>query len=133
MFPQYRICDCMARREIHVHCHLCGYSNKAVVDATIAPEISQHDIVCEKCGDMTHILATICPQCQQGLHYFLTDLDFKTELYGLAKTYVDILAAVKDNVEEIVDEFDVVLPERWKVSLRCACGNEYEAEIPLPR
>jgi len=123
----------MPQREIHIHCHLCGYSNKAALDAAIAPSMSQHDLVCERCGDMTHILATICPECEQGLHYFVTDLDFKSELFGLAETYVNILDALKNDIEEIVDEFQVSLPQRWKVSLRCACGNQYEAEIRLPQ
>ncbi|MGY5875303.1 MAG: hypothetical protein RTU30_06125 [Candidatus Thorarchaeota archaeon] len=121
--------------ELHLryYCYVCGHVNDLKPDVPLAPKMAQTDVTCEKCGDGTHVLTTACPECQEVFRYFLSDLDFPVELQTLAKTYVGILSSVKDSLSDYVKEFNVPVPKRWSVQLKCTCGHEYVSELPLPQ
>ncbi len=99
----------------------------------MAPKIANHEVQCEHCGDQTNILVTRCPECKEGVRYFLSDLDFKEEISRLSGAYVNLIKGIKKSLENHIDEFNVPLPKKWSVNLSCNCGKEYTAEIRLPQ
>ncbi|MHA2423624.1 MAG: hypothetical protein ACXAEF_02480 [Candidatus Thorarchaeota archaeon] len=122
----------MAKKSFSYHCYVCGKQNQVEPDIPKAPKMMKHLVECTNCNDKTHILVTSCPKCDEGVKYFLSDLDFPEEVQHLAHTYIELIQGIKDSLAEYIEEFDVPLPKRWSVSLDCNCGNTYTAEIPLP-
>ncbi|MHA1576531.1 MAG: hypothetical protein ACTSU3_04150 [Candidatus Thorarchaeota archaeon] len=114
-------------------CYVCGNKIKIEPEVPEAPQMSTHEVKCEKCGDKTHILVTSCPSCKKGVRYFLSDLDFPTEITGLSSVYVKLIEGIKSSLSDYVSEFKIPLPKRWTVGLSCDCGEGYIAEIPLPQ
>jgi hypothetical protein len=103
------------------------------LDVPLAPQLERSEIVCEKCSDVTHLLVTACPACQKSFRYFLSDLDFPNEITALSAAYVKLIEGIRDGLADHIEEFNVPLPSRWSVKLNCECGEEYSAEIPLPK
>jgi hypothetical protein len=114
------------------YCYVCGNINEIAPDVSVAPKMTEHEVVCSNCGDMTHILVTSCPHCNKGVQYFLSDLDFPEEVRRLSGAYVQLIKGIKESLSEYIEEFDVPLPKRWSVTLTCSCGKDYSAELPLP-
>ena len=122
----------MVKKSFGYYCYVCGHQNKITPDTPKAPKMKKHEVECSNCHDKTHILVTSCPKCDEGVKYFLSDLDFPEEVRRLAQAYVGLIKGIKDSLAGYIEEFDVPLPKRWSVSLDCKCGNTYTAEIPLP-
>ena len=121
----------MHELNLRYYCYVCGHPNILNPNVPEAPEMIQEDIACEKCGDTTHVLLTMCPTCKKEYRYFLSDLDFPEELRTLSNTYLKIINSIKESLTEYVEEFEVPVPKRWSVHLECSCGNEYDAELTL--
>ena len=122
----------MAEHDFIYYCYVCGHKNRIHPDVPQAPEMKEQDVICENCFDSTHILVTSCPSCNEGIKYFLSDLDFPEEINQLASAYIKIIQGIKDSLSDYIEEFDVALPKRWTVKLKCTCEEEYMAELPLP-
>ncbi len=122
----------MADLSFTYYCYVCGHKNRVSPEIPKAPSMKEHKVICENCQDMTHILVTSCPTCNNGVKYFLSDLDFPEEVRRLAEAYVKIVKGIKESLSEYIQEFNVALPKRWTVKLQCTCGENYLAEIPLP-
>ncbi len=123
----------MQELNLRYYCYVCGHPNELKPKVPEAPEMRQEDIACEQCGDTTHVLLTSCPSCKQEYRYFLSDLDFPEELNSLAKTYLKIIEGIKESLQGHVEEFEVLVPKRWSVHFECSCGEEYDAELQLPK
>ncbi|MFW9851156.1 MAG: hypothetical protein ACFFF4_18670 [Candidatus Thorarchaeota archaeon] len=122
----------MSKKSFSYYCYVCGHRNHIDPEVPKAPKMLKHLVECSNCQDKTHILVTSCPNCDEGVKYFLSDLDFPEEVRHLSQAYVDIIQGIKNSLAEYIEEFEVPLPKRWSVSLECTCGNSYIAEIPLP-
>ncbi len=114
-------------------CHKCGQRNDTTLEIPLAPKMDSIEVVCEKCGDRTSVMATACPECRDSYRYFMSDLDFPNELQQLGAAYVKLIDGIKRNLADVVREFNVPTPKRWSVKLTCECGKNYTAEIPLPQ
>ncbi len=114
------------------YCYVCSHNNRISAEIPKAPEMKEIEVTCEKCSDQTHILVTSCPSCESGIKYFLSDLNFPEEIRRLAEAYVSVIQGIKDSLADYIEEFNVALPKRWTVKLKCTCGDGYTAEIPLP-
>jgi hypothetical protein len=123
----------MPKLPLKYFCYVCGQQNDLTLNIPVAPKMSRDEITCSKCGDVTNLLFTSCPECKESFKYFLSDLDFPHELTTLAEVYVKLIRGIKNSLSEVVEEFKVPLPKRWSVKLDCQCGKEYTAEIPLPQ
>ena len=122
----------MVSKTFNYYCYICGHNNQISPNVPKAPKMDKQLIQCKECGDTTHILVTSCPSCDEGIKYFLSDLDFPEEVQHLSKAYVLLIKGIKDSLADYIEEFEVPLPERWSVPLECDCGAKYTAEIPLP-
>ncbi|MFW9806062.1 MAG: hypothetical protein ACFFFK_04975 [Candidatus Thorarchaeota archaeon] len=122
----------MPELPLRYYCYVCGHENDLMLNVPPAPTLKQDEIKCSNCGDVTHLMHTACPACEKSFRYFLSDLDFPNEITALGETYVKLLAGVRDSLSEHIKEFRVPVPKRWSVKLKCECGKEYSAEIPLP-
>lgn len=114
-------------------CHKCGQRNDTTLEAPLAPKMDSIEIVCEKCGDRIHVMATACPDCKKSYKYFLSDLDFPNEIQQLGGAYIKLIDGIRRSLADIAKEFSVPAPKRWSVKLTCECGKNYAAEIPLPQ
>jgi predicted nucleic acid-binding Zn ribbon protein len=123
----------MPELPLRYFCYVCGQQNDLVLDIPNAPEMSRNEITCPACGDVTNLLLTACPHCNNAFKYFLSDLDFPHELTSLATVYVKLISRIKNSLAGIVKEFNVSVPKRWSVNLDCQCGEKYSVEIPLPQ
>ncbi len=123
----------MPELPLRYFCYVCGQQNDLVLNIPNAPEMSRNEITCTKCGDVTNLLLTACPHCNNAFRYFLSDLDFPHELTSLASAYIKLISGIKKSLAGVVKEFNVPLPKRWSVNLDCQCGKEYTVEIPLPQ
>ena len=123
----------MPKIPFNYHCAVCGYKNRIESEVPLAPGMTQFDFKCESCGDKTHLLMTICPECGVDLRYFQSDLDFIGEVQKLSETYVTLIRGIRDSLSDYIKEFDVPLPKTWSVKLDCGCGHSYTAEIDLPQ
>lgn len=123
----------MPKLPLRYFCYVCGEQNNLTLDMPLAPEMSREEITCPKCGDITNLLLTACPHCKNAFKYFLSDLDFIKETSTLAGVYVKLIGGIKTSLKGVVEEFAVPLPKRWSIKLECRCGEEYSAEIPLPK
>ena len=112
-------------------CHVCGHKQDMRQNVPTAPDMKEYSIKCQSCGDSTNILITACPECNQSVRYFVSDLDFPKEIYSISLAYVELISAIRSSLDELIEEFDVPLPEKWSVELKCECGAEYTASIPL--
>ena len=122
----------MPELPLRYYCYVCGHQNDLTLNVPLAPRLEREEIKCVKCGDVTHLLLTACPECKNAFRYFLSDLDFPEEITTLAESYVKLLAGVRDSLSDHIKEFKVPVPKRWSVGLNCECGKEYTAEIQLP-
>ncbi|MHA1216522.1 MAG: hypothetical protein ACTSPX_04270, partial [Candidatus Thorarchaeota archaeon] len=95
--------------------------------------MTQEEIVCDNCGDRTHVLLTSCPNCGKTFKFFLSDLDFMGEIKQLSGVYVRLMDGIRDSLSDYIEEFNVPVPKKWSVKLSCTCGHDYFAEIPLPQ
>jgi hypothetical protein len=131
--PKLRVLDTMPVKQFPYYCYVCGHLNQVSFDVPKAPEMKEYDVRCsnEECQDATHILVTSCPHCDEGVRYFLSDLDFTEEVKRLSGAYVQLIRGIKKSLDGYIEEFSVALPRRWTVKLQCSCGQEYSAEIPL--
>ena len=123
----------MPELPLRYFCYVCGHQNDLTLEIPNAPQMKRDQITCTKCGDVTNLLLTSCPHCNNAFKYFLSDLDFPSELTTLADTYVRLIKGIKNSLSEVVKEFNVPLPKRWSVKLDCQCGKDYTVEIPLPQ
>ena len=123
----------MPKLPLRYYCYVCGHKNDLEMDIPLAPEINRSEIKCSNCEDVTHLLLTACPNCQNTFRYYLSDLDFPEEIVSLAGVYIKLLAGVRDSLKNHVKDFNVPVPKKWSVKLNCECGEEYTAEIPLPQ
>jgi hypothetical protein len=123
----------MPKLPLRYYCYVCGHPNDLKLKVPDAPKIDRQQIKCSNCGDATHLLVTACPECKKSFRYFLTDLDFPTEITALAGVYVDLISGIKKSLKDLVKDFNVPLPKKWSVNLKCDCGHTYEAEILLPQ
>jgi hypothetical protein len=114
-------------------CNVCGTSMAQDVEVPGAPEMVQKELTCPKCGDKTHVLLTSCPSCHKSFRYFFSDLDFTDEMLRVSEAYIELIRGIRDSLAEYISEFEVPLPKRWSVKLRCECGNDYSADIALPK
>jgi len=122
----------MTTKTFSYYCYVCGHQNQVTPSIPKAPEMKKHQIECEQCHDRTHILVTSCPKCEEGVKYFVSDLDFPEEVQHLSKVYVLLIKGIKESLADYIEEFSVPLPEKWSVPLECSCGTKYKAEILLP-
>jgi hypothetical protein len=123
----------MPELPLRYFCYVCGHQNDLTLDMPVAPEMSRNQLTCPECGDVTNLLLTACPHCNNAFRYFLSDIDFPHEMTTLADAYVRIIRGIKNSLSGVVKEFDVPLPKRWSVKLDCQCGKDYSVEIPLPQ
>ncbi len=123
----------MPKLPLRYYCYVCGHSNDLELDVPLAPAIERDEIKCQNCGDVTHLLLTACPKCEKSFRYFLSDLDFPTEIVALSEAYVKLIDGVRSSLKNYIKEFNVPVPKRWSVTLNCECGEEYTAEISLPQ
>jgi hypothetical protein len=123
----------MPKLPLRYYCYVCGHMNDLKLKVPDAPKIDRQQIRCSNCGDVTHLLVTGCPECKKSFRYFLTDLDFPTEITALAGVYVNLVSGIKTSLKNHIKDFNVPLPKKWSVNLTCECGHAYEAEIPLPQ
>lgn len=123
----------MPKLPLRYYCNVCGHSNDLKLRVPEAPTIDRQQIKCKGCGDVTHLLITSCPECKKSFRYFLSDLDFPTEIKSLASVYVELIGGIKKSLKDHVKDFKVPLPKKWTVTLECDCGHTYEAEITLPQ
>ncbi|MFW9964396.1 MAG: hypothetical protein ACFFCX_12570 [Candidatus Sifarchaeia archaeon] len=123
----------MPKLPLRYFCYVCGHSNDLELDVPPAPKIERDQIKCGNCGDVTHLLLTACPKCEKTFRYFLSDLDFPTEIVTLSDAYVKLIDGVRNSLKDHIKEFNVPVPKRWSVNLNCECGEEYTAEILLPQ
>ncbi|TFG12399.1 hypothetical protein EU537_09555 [Candidatus Thorarchaeota archaeon] len=114
-------------------CHVCGHREDLRYEVPAAPDMKEYSIDCHSCGDSTNILITACPDCKESVRYFVSDLDFPKEIYSISLAYVELIAGIRSSLGEIIEQFEVPLPEQWSVELNCECGAEYVASIPLAR
>ncbi len=112
-------------------CHVCGQKQDIRQEVPTAPDMIEYSVECHSCGDSTNILITACPECNQSVRYFVSDLDFPKEIYSISLAYVELISAIRSSLDELIEEFDVPLPEKWSVEFMCECGAEYTASIPL--
>ncbi|OLS31137.1 MAG: hypothetical protein ThorAB25_05070 [Candidatus Thorarchaeota archaeon AB_25] len=123
----------MPKLPLRYYCYVCGHTNDLKLNVPLAPKIERDEIKCANCGDVTHLLLTACPKCEGAFRYYLSDLDFPQEIVSLAEAYVKLLTGVRDSLKDHIKEFNVPVPKKWSVNLKCECGEEYTAEIPLPQ
>ncbi|MHA2378543.1 MAG: hypothetical protein ACXADO_09600 [Candidatus Thorarchaeota archaeon] len=122
----------MPKIDLRYHCYICGHPVDLSPVVPAAPNFSQVEMHCSSCGDGTHLMLTSCPDCEKGVKYILSDLDFPEEVLRLSNAYVQLIGGIRDSLSEVAD-FNVPLPKRWSVRLTCECGRVYSAEIPLPQ
>lgn len=123
----------MPKLPLRYYCYVCGHQNDLKLEIPLAPKLEREEIKCKKCGDVTHLLLTACPECQNAFRYFLSDLDFPEEIVSLSDAYVKLLAGVRNSLSDHIKDFKVPVPKRWSVNLNCECSKEYTAEILLPQ
>ena len=123
----------MPKLPLRYFCYVCGHTNDLEMDVPLAPKIERDEIKCSNCGDVTHLLLTACPKCEAAFRYYLSDLDFPTEITTLANAYVGLLRGVRDSLKDHIKDFNVPVPKKWSVKLNCECSEEYTAEIALPQ
>ena len=123
----------MPELPLRYYCYVCGHQNDLKLDVPLAPKIERNEIKCTNCGDVTHLLLTACPECQNSFRYFLSDLDFPAEITALSDAYVKLISGIRDSLSDHIKDFKVPVPKRWSVNLKCECGKEYSAEILLPQ
>ncbi|MHA1770665.1 MAG: hypothetical protein ACTSYL_03055 [Candidatus Thorarchaeota archaeon] len=121
----------MPEFDLRIFCAVCGTKNEYRFNIPPAPVMSQEELKCEHCGDKTHVLLTSCPSCGQTFKFFLSDLDFMTEIKNLSGAYVKLIEGIRDSISDYIEEFNVPVPKKWSVKLSCTCGHDYFAEIPL--
>ena len=115
-------------------CSVCGEIQEICVNVPSAPSFEQIELKCEKCNNDTNLIITSCPECGvNSLRYFQSDLDFPSEIRGLAGAYVRIIQEIKNSLKEHFEEFDVPVPKRWSAKLVCDNGHEFTLEISLPQ
>jgi len=112
-------------------CCVCGKKQEYEFNVPPAPSMIQEEIVCDNCGDRTHVLLTSCPNCGKTFKFFLSDLDFMGEIKQLSGVYVRLIDGIRDSLSDYIEEFNVSVPKKWSVKLSCTCGHDYFAEIPL--
>ena len=107
----------MPKLPLRYYCYVCGHTNDLKLNVPLAPKIERD----------------ACPKCEGAFRYYLSDLDFPQEIVSLAEAYVKLLTGVRDSLKDHIKEFNVPVPKKWSVNLKCECGEEYTAEIPLPQ
>ncbi|MHA1653059.1 MAG: hypothetical protein ACTSVT_03610 [Candidatus Thorarchaeota archaeon] len=123
----------MPKFTMRCFCCVCGKKQEYEFNVPPAPSMTQEEIVCDNCGDRTHVLLTSCPNCGKTFKFFLSDLDFMGEIKQLSGVYVRLMDGIRDSLSDYIEEFNVPVPKKWSVKLSCTCGHDYFAEIPLPQ